>query len=207
MKKLFSIVVFGLFLFGTGVIIGLQFSDKPTTCPRPIFLRETPPTWTSVTFEGFSIEIPHSREWKVENPQCLWEEASYDPVIYTVIDNGEIHEMLFGRPSNNLSNIGSEYSLTVRNASPMDTDIRPDNWSCLNQNIETPKEMKVGDIQGWRYFRGGAKWCEIVYQFNHQKKTFTLSKNLEPDTHQNLGDTELSMINEEMERIITSIHP
>lgn len=185
-------------------------------CDQPSFVRDAAPQWETIDFDGISVGIPYSNDWNVERPECLWQGASYNSTMYDVFerqnDYGESwRELTFGRPTNNLSNIGREYHLTRQEAPAALFDVVPSNWSCLNSAIETPKEIVIGGSKGWRYFVGGAKWCEMVVEWKIGNSLYTLGRNLEPKWTSLTSDDEktraqaLSEIDLEMQRIIESI--
>lgn len=181
-----------------------------TSCSRPVFTRSASPEWTTIVVDGFTVTIPYSSLWDVENAQCLRDGAQYDPAVYQVTavqGSGDAtwFELAFGRPANNLTSIDREYHLVRRETTDRDADLMPDSWSCVADDIPTPVEMTFGDTTGWRYFRGGAKWCQIVFQFTEEGMTYTLERNLEPKADAHVSDTELAAIDEEMQRIIESI--
>lgn len=189
----------------------LNNDETLANCSQPILIRAESPTWTTVVVDGFTVDIPYSSSWDVESTKCPWDRTYYDPAVYQVSEvhnnNESWFELAFGRPANNLTSIDHEYHLSQREATSMDMDVMPDGWSCLPYEIETPKEMSIGNTTGWRYFSGGAKWCEIVFRFTKGGQTYSLERNLEPRASEKMSDVELSEIDAEMQRIIESIHP
>ena len=182
-----------------------------TNCQKPKFIRDADPSWTTVHFDGFIVDIPYSSEWRVESPWCLWEGAHYDPQIYSVVelDLGQgmkKKEIAFGRPTNNITSISSEYHLSRRSLASSFNPGIPTSWSCLDADIETPMHLTVEGVAGTRYFQGGTKWCEIMFQFSKDGYEYTLRRDLEPSMSNGLADNELAEIDEEMKRIITSVH-
>lgn len=189
-------------------------SPTPSDCPRPNFIRTVTPSWTTVSLDGYSVDIPFSNDWHVKNARCLWEGADYDPFLYSVsdVDNGygEWRRTLrFGRPANDLSSIEHEYSLSREKVPPEFSDFLPSNWSCGGTDIESPKKMTVGKVTGWRYFEGGAKWCDMVFQFVRGGYAYTLERNLEPTwpatNRTNAATAIFNDIDPEMKKIIESI--
>lgn len=200
-RVIVCVTVFATIVLGASVCLFVSntTSLSYTDCLRTTFVRDAAPSWTTVQFDGFSVDVPYSAEWDIEHGGCRWSGGTYVKAIYSVViqndENGEVRQALaFGRPADNVSGSESEYHLSRRGTGVL--PFAPSGSSC-GRTDTAPVMVTVGSATGWQYFDGGAKWCEMVFDFDKDGTGYALTRNMEP--------TGTFTMDDEIRRIVESV--
>lgn len=167
-------------------------SDFPSY--RTLFQREAKPEWKTVRFDGFSLSIPYSPQWKV---------SMVGLSIYDLDHlNGKISFLRFGRPSDAGTFFAREYIIYRESR---DGKFEDNSLERLKIDLESAcvdgygsKLLKMGSIQGIAHHSGGAKGCSMGFVFNRGRYTYYLYKS--SDIGSNSPE-----IDDEMRRVVESI--
>ncbi|MBP7005519.1 hypothetical protein KBB27_00125 [Patescibacteria group bacterium] len=161
---------------------------------RTLFQREAKPEWKKVRFDGFSLSVPYSSQWKVS------------AVGMSVYDPDHLHEnvssLRFGRPSDAGTFFAREYIIyrELRDGKFEDNSLERLKIDLASACVDGygAKLLKIGNIEGIAHHSGGAMGCSMGFAFNRGRYTYYLYKS--SDIKGNPPE-----IDDEMRRVVESI--
>lgn len=153
-----------------------------------ILERNTVPAWRSVKFFNTAVSIPYSEKWKIRSVgiSAFDEEGENEHRIYR-----------FGKPMDGGTLIEREYFLERSEKKNLEILLKELSGGC-GEGVASEK-IQIGSIYGVKHYAGGARGCSVGIAFVAGKHTFSLYR--VSDIGQDAPE-----INEEMKKIILSIH-
>lgn len=162
---------------------------------RTFFQRETLPEWRTVSFDHFSLSVPYSSSWRFSDMGLS---------VYDVDGVSEsVPTIRFGRPSDAGTYASREYFVYRKSRQGTFED---NSLARLKIDLEFAcidgfgsERINIGRVEGILHHMGGAKGCSTGFAFNRGRYTYYVYRT--PDIQQDAPE-----IDEEMERVIESIH-